>query len=469
MFTRTPVRLPKKSSADASSTERYMWSAVAMQQHMTRDLLAQGRLARGIPQPSAQRTGELSLAQKMGLVPAPPPPPEEAAWAQAEAQSKYRHDMTRPCSICHEAFVLSHMGGDDTKHSMVILNCSHVFHAVCIQQFERYARQERRPPRCPVCRCDQYYKRKHYAGAAQLQQHALTKLQAWFRGVIQRRRYVKLRCSVDPAFRSDVYFTRLQRYADYALAQAFVREKTVDDVLAEVALRREQAAAMLLSRAQWAEVRVQAITRASEQPGDNATITAVKRGAGIVECPICLGNICEEASAHRRKPVELPARPAKTAPPASTGTANKVAVGRAPPAARGQPPTGGQRRAPASTSGLKATAQPNPATRALPSTKPGALPPLGGQRSAHASSGQRHDVRSKVAAPATPTAATSEPDPATADPVGREGVVTSCGHCFHAQCLATLASFVAAGAAEGPPVVRCPVCRAAYASMPLFV
>lgn len=252
------------SSSSALSTQ--LWSAVALQQHMLRNV-------QGLPsnplRPSVQpRPGKLTLAEKMGLVEAPPPPPTDSEWEVAVNKSKHRHDCGSMCSICQVQFVSSSTEGQ------VILSCSHVFHETCIKQFEKFARRVGATPMCPLCRAPRYHKRVHYEGKAQVQHHAAAKIQALVRGVLQRRKYLKLRLKSNPQFRVDYAYLQLHQISDMYVARAAAREKEVDTFLEELDLTRQKAVADMMSDNDWHQIRAKILDRHDS-----------------LECPICMGTV----------------------------------------------------------------------------------------------------------------------------------------------------------------------------------
>ena len=248
-----------------------LWSAVALQQHMVQNSGLQGILPHAVPRP-VQPTGggpnRLSLAQKMGLVEAPPPPPTEPQWETCVAKAAYRNEAKQPCAICCEPFLAT------SSHAQVILDCSHVFHQTCINQLEKFARRAGHQPACPICRRLCYHKRVHYEGKAQVQNHAATRIQALMRGILARKKFLKMRLHADPKFRSDYAYEQLRGISDSYMAYAVSREKEVDSFLEEIDLTRQIANADMMSRQDWEAIREQILSRHES-----------------LECPICMGSI----------------------------------------------------------------------------------------------------------------------------------------------------------------------------------
>lgn len=63
----------------------------------------------------------LTLAQQLGLVPAPVPKLTGEQWSAVRERARARGDAQEPCPICQEEFKDS---------EQVLLSCSHVFHKV---------------------------------------------------------------------------------------------------------------------------------------------------------------------------------------------------------------------------------------------------------------------------------------------------------------------------------------------------
>ena len=443
-------------AAKSAGGDGHMWSAVALQQHMTRQLRAEGRLT-GLPAPTAQREGTLSLAQKMGLVPAPPPAPSASEWHDVEEKASIRGDLLRPCAICHEPFDFeAKSGAAATGKEQVILNCAHVYHATCLRQFERFARASGHHVRCPVCRHPQYHKRATARGAADVQRRCVVRIQARIRGVLARKRFLAMRLAADPTFRRDYYYRKLRRYADWHTAATAVRAEEVDRFLEDIDAQREKAAAMMLTPAEWCGLRDAARTRFAEppwlrhaEPANVATITddgtvvdaadaASSCGDGAA-CPICFDALewRTQGAASHSDPVATPA-----------ATCPAVAPPRGPAPAAGSVAVAG-RRAGAASGGHRAAPAVPPAAPGRRVTMP-AKAPTG--------------VAQEKKAPEPP-----ERVPAPAAPVApRTVVVTSCGHCFHHGCLSAFANFAVASAADASTAVaRCPVCRRGYLAEPL--
>jgi hypothetical protein len=441
-----------------------MWSAVALQQHITRNLMHEGRLG-GAPRPTLQREGTLSLAQRMGLAPKPPPAPTETEWTHAEAMSKYREDALGHCSICCEQMVARSDGGPSSTsvapagpRPLVIASCSHVFHETCLTQLEKFSRRAGHRKQCPMCRREGYHTRPYKAAFAQVQRHAVVKLQAWARGIAARRVYVALRLKSNPQFHSAYYFQKLRRYADAMWANALQRERDVDDVLAVIERQQAMAKLLMLSDEDWGGITAKALERMLGRASEFREGSAWKpdeEGCSSLECPICIGQVHVDPRPvmAARGPVFRLTRDAAEAAPTQeivSGVGKRsVMYGRratAEPAAKAAASSVGGARGGASNV-VRTRGTPPP-----PPSKPMARAPM----------------RVVMEPPLE-----SDPSPQTT-PTGRQAVVTSCSHVFHAQCLQAFERHAGPQLTTAPAgpldhASHCPVCRAAYVSQRLYI
>ena len=123
-----------------------------------------------------------TLAQRRGL--AEPPaqmdaPVARSEWEVIEAKLIGRHDAT--CPICMEGF---------NQGYEVLLSCSHIFHRSCLESFERFMGRDTRS--CPICRKTNYQKKITKCGTAAWEVQCVVRVQATFRGFLQRQRFYDL-------------------------------------------------------------------------------------------------------------------------------------------------------------------------------------------------------------------------------------------------------------------------------------
>ncbi|KEG10918.1 RING finger protein 32 [Trypanosoma grayi] len=395
-----------------------IWSAVALQQHFARGALVSSTFPTLEAAPPPMPGGRLTLAQKMGLVPLPPPAPTEEEWTRIEGTALRRNHAVplgaNSCCICQEAFYAT------MEQGQVLLSCSHVFHEQCFRHFEKFARWSRgkndaTPLSCPVCRSGHYHKRLFYAGKAMAQRAAIVKIQAFFRRVLARKAYVKLRLEHDSDFCGEYAHERLTRLSDAYAAYAEAREKEQARMLENMDLRLQRALAECTTREEWGMIRKRVEVEAAE---------------GALECPICL-------SAIEHNPNSEDVRKATTGE-------EIVAAFR-----REYEERVAQRKASERKSKKPSVAVPQRRstvrTQRAPTTHPSAAPST--------------TVTSSKCGTRTEEAST------TVSSAPRYGLLLSCGHCFHGVCLSVFERYsemMAIQHESGPLIPRCPLCRSAY-------
>ncbi|EPY34352.1 ring finger protein 32 [Angomonas deanei] len=263
------VALNKKGTQGTRNNNKVaLWSAVALQQHFRK----QGACSvvpgmtdeKGAPVaintsrlPPPQQHGQLTLAQKMGLVPPPPKEPTMEGWQITEQRALLREKLQplgeQLCGICLEPFYATREEGQ------VILSCSHVFHEKCFKTFERLTRQRMREEggdtairlACPECRETHYHKKKYFASKALAQRTALVKMQAVVRGFLARRRYTTLRLQSDDTFRGEYAKTRLEKLSRSWERYLSELDKLRESVLLDTDVVKQTAAAAYLSEKDW--------------------------------------------------------------------------------------------------------------------------------------------------------------------------------------------------------------------------
>ena len=86
---------------------------------------------------------KLTFAEKVGLKKIKNFPLSLEEWKQVELKTLKREDFKGDCPICMEKL---------SSRESLILSCSHVFHKVCLKNFERFSQVTK----CPLCRCERY-------------------------------------------------------------------------------------------------------------------------------------------------------------------------------------------------------------------------------------------------------------------------------------------------------------------------
>lgn len=115
-----------------------------------------------------------TLAQKLEIIPSDNI--SQTDWARIKQQALGRLDLS--CPICQEGF---------SNSTQIILNCSHIFHAICFTSFERLSAQKQ----CPVCRKSDYKRLKTKDASEICKTRAAIIIQKHWRGYHQRLKFWK--------------------------------------------------------------------------------------------------------------------------------------------------------------------------------------------------------------------------------------------------------------------------------------
>ncbi|GCC31901.1 RING finger protein 32 [Chiloscyllium punctatum] len=214
------------------------------------------------PKPSG-----LTLAQKLGLIDAPKALLTDNEWQLVKKRSVQQGDSAQPCAICREEFGMQ---------EQVLLSCSHVFHRICMQAFEKFSGRKS----CPMCRKEQYQTRVIHDGARLYKIKCATRIQAQWRGYIVRKWYKELRRTVPPKdkkLRRRFYEDKLQEINDRLVRSCEVDiEKLFSEIDQSVATNRrvlqqlERRHVHLISEEEWEQIQLKAILRE------------------VFDCPICI-------------------------------------------------------------------------------------------------------------------------------------------------------------------------------------
>ncbi|XP_024393093.1 uncharacterized protein [Physcomitrium patens] len=135
-------------------------------------------------------------------------------WEEVLRISRGRRDFLHPCPICLERFGL--------KKQQVILSCSHAFHKLCLQSFEKFSRIRC----CPICRAEPYQKNVHVALSKAL---CAERIQSAFRGYYVRKKYSHLL-----PCRRQCFLKMLASSTDHLLGQLGVQDKEIDELFKEI-------------------------------------------------------------------------------------------------------------------------------------------------------------------------------------------------------------------------------------------
>ena len=120
----------------------------------------------------------LTFAEKIGLKKINKMPLNIKQWRNLEDQTINRNVHKGACPICLENLY---------KKDSLILSCSHVFHKICIQNFEKFSLSRK----CPICRCDNYQTKEYLKDKEYYIKEAITLIQKYFLGFITRLKLYK--------------------------------------------------------------------------------------------------------------------------------------------------------------------------------------------------------------------------------------------------------------------------------------
>lgn len=115
----------------------------------------------------------LTFAEKTGISKIKQFPLSLDQWHQLEKQSVQRQDFKGECPICFDKL---------SSRESVILSCSHVFHKICLKNFEKYSSVSK----CPLCRCEKYELKNYTKDKEYYVKECVIIIQQTYRGYITR-------------------------------------------------------------------------------------------------------------------------------------------------------------------------------------------------------------------------------------------------------------------------------------------
>ena len=221
-----------------------------------------------------------SLAQRIGIAPKNVKMTSQA-WEEAHEASRRRQYSQYPCPICQEEFKLE---------PQALLSCSHVFHQVCIHNFERFSQVRC----CPICRTENYEKMLIDDGADWCRAKAALLIQRVFRGYLVRRVWWK------QLPRSQKRLEKQKNFCIHKLSTATNRllhlMESKDNDLDELFAECDHALALARSTLEEAS---HSFAPLSDSEWDAIRFRATERG--VQECPICMVSFAKQPE----KPVML--------------------------------------------------------------------------------------------------------------------------------------------------------------------
>jgi len=184
--------------------------------------------------------------------------------------SDSRHDSHMPCAICRDEFRID---------GQVLLSCSHVFHKICLDSYEKFSKSKS----CPLCRKDEYQKAQISEGKKVYMNKCAAKIQAVYRGYRARKLFRQILDSnppEDPTKRKVFYARKLEKLTDQLLRKIDENRAMIDssmhamnhNVASSIAYLRSVPIGSMLNPAtiNWKEVHAQAKAR------------------NVKDCPICI-------------------------------------------------------------------------------------------------------------------------------------------------------------------------------------
>jgi hypothetical protein len=120
----------------------------------------------------------LTLAQKIGLKEINKMPLSLDEWKKLESLTLKRDDHKSNCPICLESLFIK---------ETIILSCSHIFHKICITNFEKFTNNKK----CPVCRSNNYESKEYYKDKEYFIYSNVLLIQKCYRGYLLRLKLYK--------------------------------------------------------------------------------------------------------------------------------------------------------------------------------------------------------------------------------------------------------------------------------------
>lgn len=252
--------IPKQPSIQRNQR---LWNAVALQQEFMKDMQI-------VRRPQKVNRKKLSLAQQLGLAERPEPELTGEDWKHVEKialERKHHHD---PCPICMEQFGME---------KQVILNCSHVFHAVCLRNFEKFTlSQTDQVIRCPMCRKEDYQKKLTSDGKTVTMNRAATIIQSVYRGYRIRKLYRRALLDINPAKKREYYANKLCVLSEKLSLHHEAHGRRIDNMLADIDYNLQKSRLVYLTDDDWSRIVLKARDRA------------------ITDCPICMSSLFTDKS-----------------------------------------------------------------------------------------------------------------------------------------------------------------------------
>ncbi|XP_075684816.1 RING finger protein 32 [Rhinoderma darwinii] len=223
---------------------------------------------------------KLTLAQRLGIIEAPAMPLSSDGWVNVKQRSVAQGDSLQPCVICKEEFKL---------HPQVLLSCSHVFHRICLEAYEKFTGRKT----CPMCRRNQYQTRVIHDAAHLFRAKCATRIQACWRGYIVRKWYKHLRQTTppkDPKLRKKFFEEKFSEISDRLVRCC---NPDIDGLFSEI----DQSIA--ISHKVFHQLEQKCNPEIGEADWEKIQLQAVRHE--ILDCPICIMPLCPNNEEQRSR------------------------------------------------------------------------------------------------------------------------------------------------------------------------
>ena len=171
---------------------------------------------------------KLTFAEKVGLKKIKNFPLSLEQWKQVELKTIKREDFKGDCPICMEKL---------SSRESLILSCSHVFHKICLKNFERFSQVNK----CPLCRCERYECKTYTKDKEYFVKKSVNIIQRNLRGYLTRyklyKKYFKNNMPKSRRLRNLYSYWKMRDLTDKMMKeierQNKINEELFNDVLKE--------------------------------------------------------------------------------------------------------------------------------------------------------------------------------------------------------------------------------------------
>ena len=220
----------------------------------------------------------LTFAEKVGVQKIKNFPLSLNQWKKVEEQTIKREDYKGECPICLDKLAC---------RESVILSCSHVFHKVCLQNFEKFSSVTK----CPLCRCERYECKTYIKDKEYFVNKSVLLLQKYIRGYVTRytlyKKIFKKYTFKSKRLRSLYSYWRIRDLTDKMTKYIEEQNKYNEALFKEVCKENEEL--IRLENKNKALMDKQKKEMEKNQPDWNGIINKMEKRNNN-ECAICLCN-----------------------------------------------------------------------------------------------------------------------------------------------------------------------------------